>query len=194
VAAIGPATAAALAEHGIPVTTVTEPGAEHGRGLVAALIAAEHGARQVDEATPLAGRRVLYPGSDRARSQVPDDLRAAGATVDVVEAYRNRPDLALARTLAQALRAGGLDGLLITSPSNVEALVTAAGADWPGLLDRVRVVAIGPTTSAELRARGRPPDAEARSRDPHELARALAGTDNEIEGQEPRSHDRVSNE
>ena len=34
------------------------------------------------------GRRFLLPTSDRARDVLPDGLRRAGATVDVVVAYR----------------------------------------------------------------------------------------------------------
>jgi len=192
VAAVGPMTAGALERSGIPVTTVAPPGSEHGLGLVQALLAAER--RGPEESTPLAGRRVLYPCSDRARPAVPDGLRAAGATVEVVEAYRNLPDPNQARALAAALSAGRIDGLVLTSPSNVEALIEAAGADWPRLLDRVRVIALGPSTAAELAARGRPPDLEAEGPDPRALARALTEPVSAIGDRQPRSRDRVSNE
>jgi uroporphyrinogen-III synthase len=192
VAAVGPMTAGALERSGIPVTAVAAPGDEHGPGLVRALNTAER--QGSEESTPLAGRRVLYPCSDRARPAVRDGLRAAGATVEVVEAYRNLPDRTQARALAAALLAGRIDGLVLTSPSNVEALIEAAATDWPRLLDRVRVIALGPSTAAELAARGRPPDVEAASPDPRALARALTEPLPAIEDRQPRSRDRVSNE
>jgi porphobilinogen synthase len=188
VAAVGPATAGALAQHGIPVAVT--PAEANGSALVAALVAAgrPHPAPASNQApggpngpnggstgTPLAGKRVLFPCSDRARAEVPAGLRAAGAHVDQVPVYQNRPDPASAQALADDLAQGQFDALVFTSPSNVEALATASSQDWPELLARVRVIAIGPTTSAELRARGRAPDAEAVSPDPPGLAAALTG-------------------
>jgi uroporphyrinogen III methyltransferase/synthase len=190
VAAIGAATARALEAHGIPVA-ITPPGAEHGAGMVAALIATERAAGG-EGATPLSGRRILFPASDRARPEVPALLRQAGAEVEAVEAYRNRPEPEHARALAAALRVGRFDALVCSSPSNVEALAVAAGPDWPGLLDHVRVIAIGPATGAELAARGRPADAEAASPDPAGLAEALAGRERSREPIHPR-RDRASN-
>ena len=168
VAAIGAATAEALAARAIPVALV--PQQAEGAALAAEL-AAEH---------TVAGARILFPRSDRARRALPDGLRAAGARVDEVEAYRTRLDPAPATALAAALAHHEMDGLVLTSPSNADSLAAAAGTGLAAALSGVRVVAIGPATAARLRELGRPADAEAEHPDPAglliALAHAFAGT------------------
>ena len=57
--------------------------------------------RELVAILPPKGRRFLLPRSDIGRDVVPDGLRAAGAEVDAVEAYRNVP----AQVDAERLRA-----------------------------------------------------------------------------------------
>jgi uroporphyrinogen-III synthase len=161
VAAVGAATAEALAARAIPVALV--PQQAEGAALAAEL-AAEHA---------VAGARILFPRSDRARRAVPDGLRAAGARVDEVEAYRTRLDPAPATRLVAALARHETDGLVLTSPSSADSLAAAAGAGLAAALNGVRVVAIGPATAARLRELGRPADAEAAHPDPPGLLAAL---------------------
>jgi uroporphyrinogen-III synthase len=118
-------------------------------------------------------RRILFPRSDRARRDLPEQLKAAGALVDEIEAYRTVLDLERARELRLALGRGELAALVFTSPSNVEALAREAIAAWPAVLAGIRVVAIGPSTAAELAGRGRPADAVAATPDPEGLLEAL---------------------
>ncbi len=75
VAAVGAATAAAAREAGWNVAVV--PGTYVAESLVAAL------------AGEVAGKRVLLARAEVARDVIPEALRAAGAVVDVVDAYRN---------------------------------------------------------------------------------------------------------
>jgi uroporphyrinogen-III synthase len=114
------------------------------RGLLA-LVELELGPR-------LRGARVLYPRAAEARPELAAGLRAAGADVLDVIAYRTSAtpadDPALGPGLA-ALRAGALDALVAYAPSQLEALAghgVALGA-WP-------VVCVGPTTAASARALG----------------------------------------
>ncbi|MDH4143883.1 MAG: uroporphyrinogen-III synthase [Acidimicrobiia bacterium] len=133
-AAIGPATAAAL-------------GAAH---LVADLVPASYVAEALLEAfpnPPAAGRgRVLIARAAVARDVLPDGLAAAGWQVDVVEAYRTERPAVDPVALDAASRA---DLVCFTAPSTLHRyLEVAAGARVPA------VAAIGPVTAAAVRAAG----------------------------------------
>lgn len=139
IASVGPATTTAIhaAWPGAPVAV--EPAADHhAEGLLTAF-----------ESVPLAGTRVLLPVSERARDVLARGLRARGAAVDVVTAYRNLPPPDLRERLSAAL-AAGVDIVTFASPSAVEALVAAA-PDAPG---RVPAAVMGPVTEAAARAAG----------------------------------------
>lgn len=155
VAAIGPATAAALAGRGVACDAV--PGEYVAEGLAAAL--AGRGL-----AGP--GARVLLPRASEARSVLPETLRSLGAEVDVVPVYDTLPEEELAVPLAEVLAA---DYLTFTSGSTVRGFVrlaAAAAGGGPAALARrlgaVRVCSIGPVTSAVLREHGLPVAVEAR--------------------------------
>lgn len=169
VAAIGQGTARALAAAGIPVSLI--PPEAHGAALVRALIAAA--GRASTRKRPLAGQRILFPCSDIARRTVPDGLAAAGARVDEVEAYRTRPDRAQARILISLIERGGLDALILTSPSSAESLAGEAGDRWPDVLGAARLLSIGPTTSGRLAELGRPADVEAPCPEPSGILQAI---------------------
>lgn len=113
-AAIGRATAAALRDRGLAADTVAH--AEHTDGLLAAL----------RDAGPLAGERVLLPRSFLADDTLPAALRAAGAAVTAVTAYRNVP-------VENPVRAdlACLDAVLFTSPSTVQAFRRVYGHRLP---------------------------------------------------------------
>jgi uroporphyrinogen III methyltransferase/synthase len=101
-------------------------------------------------------RRALIARAAEGRDVLPDALRERGAEVDVVALYET-----VAEPLSDSARAAaaGADYLLFTSASSVRFYVAAGGA-----LAGPRLAAIGPATSAELRAHGAEPDLEA---DPH---------------------------
>ena len=73
----------------------------------------------------VAGQRILLARAAVARDVIPDALRAAGATVDVVDAYRNGMPAA-APELLRAAVAGGMDVATFTSSSSVLHLREAA--------------------------------------------------------------------
>ncbi len=118
------------------------------------LVPAVHAADALADAMPLVrGARVLFPCADRARDALPTVLRARGAAVDRVVAYRtvDAPPDALA-AVADCAAAGSLDAVLVASPSAAGALVRACGA----ATGRLRAVCIGPTTADACRALGVP--------------------------------------
>ena len=155
IAAVGSATAQALQDWGLePAITPREYVAE---SLVEAL-----GAQ-------VSGQRVLLARAAVARDVIPDALRARGAQVDVVDAYRTVIP-AESVTAIGTIQGGSEavpDAATFTSSSTVTnflALLREAGVETPrGML----AVSIGPVTSATLRDAGWEPAAEA---DPHDLA------------------------
>jgi uroporphyrinogen-III synthase len=119
----------------------------------------------------LQGLRFLVARAEVARDVIPDALRAAGATVDVIEAYRN----VLPQTAPGLLRAAletGIAAATFTSSSSVTHLAEAAraaGIAFP--FAGVAAVSIGPITSQTLRDLGWEPAAEA---SPSHLAGLIA--------------------
>lgn len=159
IAAVGSATARALRELGLePAVTPPEYVAE---SLVTAL---------GDRAR---GQRVLLARAAVARDVIPDALRAGGATVDVVDAYRTAVPKESVTAIRTLFGPGGPapDAATFTSSSTVTnflALLREAGVPAP---KSMRAVSIGPITSRTLREHGWEPAAEA---DPHDLGGLVA--------------------
>jgi uroporphyrinogen III methyltransferase/synthase len=152
VAAIGPGTARALAEHGIRADLV--PARAVAEGLVEALSGVE-----VERALVVRGRE--------GRDVLPEALRERGAHVDVLALYETLAeplDDAVARAAAAA------DYVTFTSASTVRHLLAATGART---LDGPRLASIGPATTAELRSHGLEPDLEAGTHTPDGLVDAI---------------------
>lgn len=151
VAAVGAATAAAAVDAGFQITIVPESYAAE--SLIERL------------AVEIRGQRILIARASVARDVIPDALRAAGAEVNVVDAYRNvMPESA--PDLLRLAVAAGIDAAVFTSPSSVTHLAEAAqkaGMKFP--LAGVRAVSIGPITTQTLREAGWPPAAEANPSD-----------------------------
>lgn len=139
VAAVGPATTASFRAQFPGVEVALEPAGDfRAEGLLAAFAALE-----------VAGRRVLLPVSDRARDVLAEGLRARGAVVDAVVAYRTVAPAGLAGRLEGEL-AAGVDAVLFASPSAVENLVQAAGE----LIRPLAAVVMGPVTERAARDAG----------------------------------------
>ena len=154
VAAIGPGTAAALAEHGVLADILPERFVAE--ALVEALLELN-----------LEGKPVLVARAAEAREVLPDALRKLGAEVDVVAVYETvaeRPD-------PDAIeRASEADYLTFTSSSTVRNFVEALPDD---LASKARVVSIGPVTSEAAREAGLTVDVEASRHDINGLVEAL---------------------
>lgn len=112
-------------------------------------------------APSLHGLRFLIARAEIARDVIPDALRAAGATVDVLDAYRNVMPKAAPELLRTVLEKG-IDAATFTSSSSVKHLADAAraaGIAFP--FAGVRAISIGPITSQSLREFNWEPAAEA---------------------------------
>lgn len=133
VAAVGTATAAALAEHGLPVTLV--PAVQRGEGLVGEFPDA-----------PAAGGSVLLVHAVDAEPTVADGLRARGWLVTAVTPYRS---VSARPTPGEFLAALAADAVLFASGSAASFWVRIFGTSAPPL-----VVAIGPRTATATRGFG----------------------------------------
>jgi uroporphyrinogen III methyltransferase / synthase len=146
IAAVGPATAGALLEHGITVDVIPE------RFVAEGLL------ESMREREYVAGGKVLYVTAEGARDVLPAGLREIGANLVIVEAYRTIPDGAGAEKLARAIEAGKVDLATFTSASAVRGYIEAVGED---LALRIPAASIGPQTSDALREAGIEVEAEA---------------------------------
>ncbi|MBI2158898.1 MAG: uroporphyrinogen-III synthase [Candidatus Rokubacteria bacterium] len=162
VAAIGPATAEALAEHGVRVEVV--PGEYRAEGLVERL-------------RPLvgAGDRVLLPRAKETRDVLVVELRRLGATVSEVPAYQTRRVENGVERLREALAAGAIDAVTFTSSSTArnfaELFSEEERSAWRG---RVAVASIGPITAATAAEYGLATDVMPSEYTIPALARAIA--------------------
>jgi uroporphyrinogen III methyltransferase/synthase len=132
IAAIGPATAQALQRYDLRVDYMPEV-------YLAEEIAAGIG--------DVAGQRILLPRVERAPKHLARALRAKGAAVDEVTAYRTvavgAPD-----ELKALLKDGQIDIVTFTSSSTVRNLVANLPGPTPAtLLSRCLVACIGPVTA-----------------------------------------------
>lgn len=140
IAAVGVATARTVTENGWRVA-----------------IRGDHGAAELARAiianAPVTNKRVLFPTNPLAAASLETILRDAGARVDRVHVYRTIPvppdPQSVRRDLDQ-----GVDIVTFASPSAVMSLRQSLGADWPSLLQPLRIVAIGRTTADSLRESG----------------------------------------
>lgn len=144
IAAIGPATASALAAHGIAADLV--PSEYKAEGVFAALEAQTPG---------LAGTRVLIPRAQVARETLPELLEKAGAVVDVVAAYKTVAATGeRAGELVEQLLSGRIDAITFTSSSTARNLVALLGEDAREALAHASLVSIGPITTQTLENAG----------------------------------------
>lgn len=149
-AAIGPATARALEAVGLTPDLI--PPQAVAESLAFALL---------PYAKP--GIRFLLIRAEQARDHLPEVLRAAGAEVTIVPAYRTvipADSVASIREIFQS-PANWPDAIAFTSSStatNLLALLESVGLTLP---PQIRRVSIGPITSQALRDFGLPPHAEA---------------------------------
>lgn len=140
-AAVGAATARAIAQAGVLAPAVTAPG--DGADALAAVLR---------ETAAWSGARVLVLTTDGGRRLLADRLREWGARVDEVEAYRMAPREATA--IARDWTAAAPEAVVIASPRVAATLAGAVGTEALAVLRCV--VAIGATTAAALTHHGVP--------------------------------------
>jgi uroporphyrinogen III methyltransferase / synthase len=136
IAAIGPATADALRDHGVRVDVV--PAEYRAEGLVERL-----------RGLLSRGDRVLLPRAAQTRDVLVTGLRALEVDVVEVSAYATRRAEDNSARLGEALSRGGVDAVTFTSSSTArnfaEMFSEAERRGWRG---RVAIAAIGPITAA----------------------------------------------
>jgi uroporphyrinogen-III synthase len=159
------------------ISAVGEATAEAARhaGLAVALVPESYVAESLMEslAVQTRGKKVLLARAEVARDVIPHALRAAGATVDVVNAYRNAMPASAPTLLREALEKG-IDAAAFTSSSSVTHLADAArqaGIAFP--FAGVAAISIGPITSKTLRDLSWEPAAEASPSDVPGLIQAI---------------------
>jgi len=135
IAAIGPATAASVERRGMRVAA--RPSEYRAEALLDAL-------------GDVGGSRILLARAAVAREILPQELRARGATVDVVAVYRT---VAPSRAL-RAEDLGRCDMVTFTSSSTVTNFMRLLGDGAREVLARSHVAAIGPVTAETLREAG----------------------------------------
>jgi uroporphyrinogen-III synthase len=175
IAAIGPATKKAIVKHGLKVKMVPE----------------EYVAESVVKGLRdgVKGKRVVLIRAKVARDVIPDELRAAGAEVDVVEAYETVvPERS--RTRLRALMKNGARRphvVTFTSSSTAKNFAELLGEAKAGSrggaslkggmlkedLQGIQLASIGPVTSATLRELQLPVAIEAREFTMGGLIRAI---------------------
>jgi uroporphyrinogen-III synthase len=173
IAAIGPATKKAIVKHGLKVKMVPE----------------EYVAESVVKGLrdKVNGKRVVLIRAKVARDVIPEELRAAGAMVDVVEAYETVvPEKSRVR-LRALLRNAKRRPHIVTFTSSSTArnfaellcgsrsprLHTDRGKVTADSFDGMQFASIGPVTSATLRELHMPPAIEAREFTMGGLVRAI---------------------
>jgi uroporphyrinogen-III synthase len=157
--AVGPATALALSRRGWRASLVADnPG----------------GANLARAAKNIGGLRVLVPRAAEGKNDLIRGLRAKGARVQAVEAYRSVPDSRQAAALRRLASNPALAGAVFFSGSAVRAFRAHIGARaWNRLRLGLRFAALGPTAAQALRAAGARKTMQASRADLKELARLL---------------------
>ena len=133
-AAVGPATAAALAARGAPADVVPSGGADSEHLLAAAPL------------TDVAGRHVVIVRGDAGRELLADTLRARGATVHYLPVYRREQDQRSAEevaAVASALERGDIEFVITLSVQTFRFLVGLLPAPAGDLLRQSTLVAPG---------------------------------------------------
>ncbi|MEI6776040.1 MAG: uroporphyrinogen-III synthase [Chloroflexales bacterium] len=139
-AAVGPATATSCVNLlGVSPATVPEQ------------FVAEELAEKLGDLT---GKKVLLPNADIARPVLEERLRASGALVDRVVAYRTVPAPDSGVDLAALLAADAIGVITFTSGSTARAFVQKIGPDAVALSQRAVIACIGPSTATACRAIG----------------------------------------
>ena len=142
-AAIGPATAAALAQYHLRADV--QPAEYRAEALAA-------------EIAPLVrGKRVFLARASRGREVLAELLTDAGAVVREAVVYESRDIATPNEEVLEALAAGRVDWTTVTSSAIARSLVAMFGET----LQKTRLVAISPLTGETLTELGHPPAATA---------------------------------
>jgi uroporphyrinogen-III synthase len=142
-AAVGSATASAVATEGFPVDHVAR---EFNGGALA---------RELS--TFIVGKKLVLPRSERARPDLPEALKSAGAEVTEVVAYHTGGLGVVEPEVMRAIQEARVDVIAFFSPSAIDNMRAELGEKVLSYLAaRVALAAVGPVTAAALRDAGLP--------------------------------------
>ena len=141
VAAIGPATADALRDRGIDPDFIPERYVAE--GVVEGMLA-----------LGMKGQKVLLPRAKEAREVLPDELRKAGAVVDVLPVYETHPAGARKDEVLEGLGQGRIHCVTFGSSSTVDNFLSLVPVDIMKGHPEVKLAAIGPVTAKTLEGHG----------------------------------------
>ena len=158
VAAIGPATAAALEKLGRKPDYVPEEFLSE---------------RIINGLGNVKGKRILLPRANIAGRSLPEELTKRGANVEEIIAYRTviPDDLTLDRLQSTLKR--GVDVVTFTSPSTVRNLARVAENNLSSMLSGAKVACIGPVTAGAAKELGVHVDVVARNHTVDDLVEAI---------------------
>jgi uroporphyrinogen-III synthase len=140
-AAVGSATASAVATEGFSVDHV----AQEFNGLALA--------RELS--TFIYGKKIMLPRSERARHDLPDALKTAGAEVTEVVGYHTGGLGVIEPEVMRAIQEAQVDVISFFSPSAIENMRAELGEDLLARLGaKAAMAAVGPVTAAALRDAG----------------------------------------
>jgi uroporphyrinogen-III synthase len=159
-AAVGPATAEAIARWG--VTAVLIPESFRGEGLLDTF------------PSNMAGKRVLFPRAESARELLPEELRRRGAVVDIVTVYRTLRLKTAAADLQRMLSENHVDCVVFASPSAIPVLEPPSDNRLRQLLARTRIAVIGPIAREAAESAGLQVSIQPASSTVPDLADAIA--------------------
>jgi uroporphyrinogen-III synthase len=173
-AAVGQATASAVAADGFPVDHVAQ------EFLGVAL------ARELSAS--IAGKKIVLPRSERARPDLPDALKAAGAEVTEVVAYHTGGVGVIEPEVMRAIQEAQVDVISFFSPSAIENMRGELGEELLFRLGaKAALAAVGPVTAAALRSAGLRVAIEAPLATAESMAAAIANYFSPIAGSEARA-------
>lgn len=146
IAAIGPATADALAEQGIKADFVPEKYVAE--SVVEGML--EKGVK---------GKNILIPRAKEAREVLPEELRKAGAAVEILPVYETVLADGDTEDFITNLEAGNVQCVTFASSSTVDNFFTLVqAAKVKELCPNLKFASIGPVTSETLKGYGFTPD------------------------------------
>jgi len=161
IAVVGSGTAQAIAAEGLRVDYVA-------KGQTGEALVRELGDR-------VAGKKVLLSRSDRGDERLSKALRAAGAELTEVIAYRTTTPETIETGLLARVRAAQVDAVIFASPSAFHTFADVVGAnEVANLSARVQFAAIGPTTANAIRGAGARVEIEATEPSASGLANSIA--------------------
>ena len=140
--ATGPGTAAALAERGV-ARIATPPEQFDSEGLLAEL-----------ERSGASPKQVLIVKGEGGRDWLAETLRARGAAVESVAAYRRAAGRADPRIIGDLVRANQLGGVVVSSSEGADHLFGMLGANALAWLNAAPVFVPHARIAAHLRERG----------------------------------------